>query len=94
MVTARRGLRTAAESVVILLGFASDVGIAVVIEDDVDHDRIAADGAVFDVGLRLPGRGVDGDDDLFAAVVTNVAAFILDHRAVGAGAGGRHGSIA
>ena len=62
----------------ILLGFTSDVDVAVVVEPELNHNRVAADGAIFDVMLRRSGRRIDGYDDLFTAMVTDVMCFVFD----------------
>lgn len=47
-------------------------GVPLSIEGDLQLVGVAADGAVFDVGLGLAGGGVDDDLDRFAAVRAGV----------------------
>ena len=54
-----------------------DSRFAVIFKLDVNHIRPATDGAVFDVLLALSFRGIERNDDLFAAGVANVTRIVL-----------------
>ncbi len=59
-----------------LLGFGPDANFFVE-EFNMNHVRAAADGAVFDEVLMVPRRGIDGDHNLFAAGIADVAGFVV-----------------
>lgn len=61
------------------LRFRPHLGVAFVVEFDVNHVRPAADGAILDVFLTLPSRGIERNDDLFAAGIADVTGFVLHY---------------
>lgn len=60
------GFHGAGQVEVLLFVPPLDVGLAVGIDVDVEHHRVAANGTVFDVVLVRPGRHVERHHDLFA----------------------------
>jgi len=61
----------------ILFGVSTELHIAIASDVNVDHDGSTTHGTIFNVFLIGSFRGIDGDDDFFAAVVTDVAGFGL-----------------
>jgi hypothetical protein len=56
----------------LLLSNCPSSNVARSVNFDVDHIRTAANGAIFDILLRLAGGKIDGDHDLFAATVAEI----------------------
>ena len=60
-----------------LFVLAPDLHSSNVIELDVQDVRMAANGAVFDVLLRVSGRGIDRNHNLLAAGIAHVRGFVI-----------------
>ena len=59
-----------------MLGLCGDRSVAVGIDMDMNDVGMAADGAVFDIGLAGAFGQVQRDDDFFAAGVAQIAGFL------------------
>jgi hypothetical protein len=71
------GFHGAGQVEVLLFVPPLDMGLAVGIDVDVQHHRVAADGAVLDVVLVSAPRDIHRHDDFFAARVACVDDFLV-----------------
>ncbi len=67
----------------VLFGFGPDLGAAVVVDVDMDRVGSAADGTVFDIGLRSAFGDIQGNNDLFATAIANITTLVLRGRRTG-----------
>src|SRR5205085_2775244 len=65
------------DCLLVLLALCPKARVAFDLQFDMNDVRTAADGAVFDILLRLTGRKIDWNDDRLATGIADVVRFLL-----------------